>query len=99
MAIYSDVKEYLGFVVSFHLLLFLIFLNANLLEACRLLFRSCLLGLSLNFSVFNDLLSLGLGALNTILFPLELLSGVLQALVDVLVVRILLQDELEVADG
>ena len=90
MAIHRNVKVDLGLLVSRRLLLF-IFLNSNLLEPCRLLFRfGCLLGLSFNYLIIDNLFGLGLGGFDTIFLPLKLLSGVLKAHIDVLIFRILL---------
>ena len=99
MAIHRYFKEDFGLLVNRCLLLF-IFLNANLLEACWLLFRlGCLLGWSFNHVVIDNLFGFGLGCLDAVFLPLKLLSGILKAHINILVIRVLLKDELEVADG
>ena len=76
MAVHRNVKEHFGLLVSGSLLLFIL-LNTNLLEACWLLFRlGCLLGWGFNNLIIDDLFGLGLGGLDAIFLPLELLSRV-----------------------
>ena len=99
MVVHSNVKEHFGLLVSGSLLFFIL-LNANLLEACRLLFRlGCLLGWSFNDLIIDDLFGLRLGGLDAIFLPLELLSSIFEAHIDILILWVLLEDELEVADG
>ena len=99
MAVHSNVKEHFGLLVSGSLLLFIL-LNTNLLEACWLLFRlGCLLGWGFNNLIIDDLFGLGLGGLDAIFLPLELLSSIFEAHIDILILWVLLKDKLEVADG